>query len=133
MTEALVFVVGVEVFIEDPPFFVHLKCCFWLDPDLDFLDLFLLNNFNYIIYKILHLQGVRAVHDESNHCRLGTGLQFRLPDLSLRTVGLDALLEKFSKGDGLFSHAIDKEADIGVLQFICTSAIVIPLSETILV
>ena len=28
ITEALGFVVAVEVFIEDPPVFIRLKCCF---------------------------------------------------------------------------------------------------------
>ena len=76
------------------------------------------------------MKGVSDVYDKTNLCRLGSGLHFPLPDPSLWTVGLDAFLEKSSKFVDLFSHSIDKEADIDVLQFSCTSYIGIPLDET---
>ena len=61
----------------------------------------------------------------------GTGLQFCLPDLRLRTVGLDAFLENSLECDDVFIQAIYKEAEIYIPRFICTSAILIQLAETI--
>ena len=62
----LSFVVAVEVFVEGLPLFVCVKRCFLLDSYFVFLALFLLNDFNIVVYEFLHLKFVHAVHNKSS-------------------------------------------------------------------